>query len=376
MKLAQLLPSINTGGVERGVLDLSKEIQKNKDLDGIVISSGGKMLEDFKKYGITHIKLPVNSKNPIVIFLNIFRLIKIIKKYQINIIHARSRAPAWSGYYACKWTNCRFITTFHGTYSTNLFFKSYSPLKKKYNSIMTKSDKIIAVSNFVKDNILQNYYCDENKIKVIHRGVDLEYFSANNISDERIKNIKKTLNLPKNKKIILLPGRFTSWKGHFLLLEALKSLDKSKYHCLMVGKSDKKYISKLRKKISKYKLENNISIFDSISDMPSLYLVCDIILSTSIRPEAFGRIAIEAGAMEKIIIASNIGGSKETVIDNKTGFLFNPNNPVELTEKIEKCLLLDIKMTKEIEKNAKKRIEESFSSKKMIKNTMEIYGIA
>jgi len=373
VKIAQILPSIENGGVERGVLDLAKFALSQDDLEILVISSGGSMIRQFERYKIKHIKLPVNSKNPIVILLNILRLARIIKKYKINICHARSRAPAWSTYFACKITKCKFITTFHGVYSFGglLFKRSY--FKKLYNSIMVKPNLIIAVSNFIKDHIINEYKISENKIKVIHRGSDLDYFCKSKVYNARVVKIIEQLRLKEDKNIILLPGRFTSWKGHDLLLNALEDIRSEDFICLMVGKSNKSYNHYLEKLIKAKGLSGKVQMLDHVSDMPALYMIATVILSTSTRPEAFGRIATESGAMEKIIIATNLGGAKETIIDGETGFLFNHEDPSELSQKIQHVLLLNNDKREEIGKKARKRIEDHFSSQKMILDSLDIY---
>lgn len=371
--IAQILPNIENGGVERGVLDLSKASNKYDDLKLIVISAGGSMIGQFDKYKIKHIKLSVNSKNPLIIFFNIFRLARIIKKYQINICHARSRAPAWSTYFACKLTKSKFLTTFHGVYSLKGLIAKKSFFKKLYNAIMVKPNLIIAVSNFIKNHIQQEYKIPENKIQVIHRGADLDYFSRKKVLNARIVKIIDNLKLQEDKNIILLPGRFTTWKGHDLLLKALEDIRSENFICLMVGKSNQKYNNYLQKLIKAKGLAGKVQMLDHVSDMPALYMISTIVLSTSTRPEAFGRIAIEAGAMEKIIIATNLGGARETILDNKTGFLFNHESSRELSEKIKKVLSLDPKTREEMGIKARERIEKYFSSEKMISNILDIY---
>jgi glycosyltransferase involved in cell wall biosynthesis len=371
--VAQILPTIENGGVERGVFDLSKFALSCQDLEMIVISASGSMLKRFQQHKIKHINLPVNSKNPIQIILNIFRIRKIIKKYDIDICHVRSRAPAWSVYFACKKTRCKFLTTFHGLYSFKGLFSNNSFLKRKYNSIMVQSNLIIAVSNFIKNHIIKEYLVAEDRIKVIHRGSDIKYFNKDNVHKERIVKLIEKLQLTDDKNVILLPGRFSSWKGHNLLLDALERIKSEDFICLMVGKSNNSYTDDLEKKIKEKDLQGKVRILGQISDMPALYMISSVILSTSTRPEAFGRIAIEAGAMEKIIIATNLGGAKETVINGETGFLFDHKNPSELCQKIQHTLSLDLEKRQEMGKKARKRVEEYFSSEKMMSDTVEIY---
>ena len=371
--VAQILPTIENGGVEWGVLDLSKFSLSCDNLDIIVISAGGSMLKQFQRHKIRHIYLPVHSKNPIRIILNIFSIVKIIKKYNIDICHARSRAPAWSTYFACKKASCKFVTTFHGSYSFKGFLSSNSFLKRKYNSIMVRSGLIIAVSNFIKSHIIKEYLVPESKVKVIHRGSDVEYFNKDNVNKERIVKIIEKLQLTDDKSVILLPGRFTSWKGHDLLLDALSMIKSEDFICLMVGKSNESYINNLEKKIGESGLSGKVKILSHVSDMPALYMISSVVLSTSTRPEAFGRIATEAGAMEKIIVATNLGGSKETIVDLETGFLCDHQSSSDLSKKILHVLSLDLEKRKEIGVKARHRVKKYFSSEKMISDTIEIY---
>ena len=238
---------------------------------------------------------------------------------------------------------------------------------------MVKPNLIIAVSNFIKDHIINEYKISENKIKVIHRGSDLDYFCKSKVYNARVVKIIEQLRLKEDKNIILLPGRFTSWKGHDLLLNALEDIRSEDFICLMVGKSNKSYNHYLEKLIKAKGLSGKVQMLDHVSDMPALYMIATVILSTSTRPEAFGRIATESGAMEKIIIATNLGGAKETIIDGETGFLFNHEDPSELSQKIQHVLLLNNDKREEIGKKARKRIEDHFSSQKMILDSLDIY---
>jgi glycosyltransferase involved in cell wall biosynthesis len=233
IKVLQILPALETGGVERGTIEIASFL-KNKEITNFVASSGGKMVRELDKIGVKHFNLPLNTKNPIQILFNAAKIAKIIRNHQINIVHARSRAPAYSAYLAAKKTNAHFITTYHGTYGFGLL-----GLKKIYNQIMVKGEKVIAISNFIKDLILKNYKINEDKIKVIHRCVDVEKFSAEKIPNARVIEIARKINIDETKKIILMPARITRWKGHEILIKALKDVKYDDYVCIKCRKSRK-----------------------------------------------------------------------------------------------------------------------------------------
>lgn len=347
---------------------MSKALVKN-GFKSIVASAGGHMVNQIENSGGIHIQLPLASKNPFQIRKNSDALISIIEDYEVDIVHARSRAPAWSAYFACKKTGCHFVTTVHGTYSIG------NPIKKRYNSIMMRGEQVIAVSGFIKDYIIKNYDIDEKKIHLIHRGVDLNHFDRDLVPERRVLQKAKELNVDLDRQVILLPGRLTKWKGHDFLMEALVGIDKSKYICLFVGSINKhpEYLKRLTNRIEKLGLNGNIRIINNVVDMPALYTVVDIVISASTRPEAFGRIAVEAQAMEKLLIATNHGGTCETVIDGKTGWLVEPGNVEEFKNTLEKVLDISDKQREEVTKSAKRHVQSNFSLDGMTSKTIHIY---
>lgn len=366
--ILQILPELESGGVERGAVDLSNHLQE-RGYGSFIASAGGKMTSSLKS-GVTHIKLPLESKNPVTIWRNVAKLEKVIKKYNVKIIHARSRAPAWSAYFAAKRTGCKFVTTVHGTYSIG------GNLKKKYNSVMTRGEKVIVVSNFIKKYVTDNYDIDESKIKIIHRGADINEFNPELVSKDRVDELIKQLNIVQDKPTILLPGRYSSWKGHELLIDALANIKNDfDFQCIFVGKINKHpaYMQRISKKIADYDLLDKISIHDSVSDMPALYLASDIIISASTKPEAFGRIAIEAQAMGKILIATNHGGSCETVINGETGFLVENNNVSDFANILRTCMSLSGEEKQLISTKSINHIKKNFSLQKMIDDTISLY---
>jgi len=371
IKVLQVIPKLGYGGAESGCYDLAHYLTEN-NCSSYIVTSGGELLKYIDKKKVKVIRLPVHSKNPILMFFNSIILIFIILICNISIVHARSRAPAWSCLLATKITRRKFVTTFHGTYN----FKN--SLKKYYNSIMLKSDLIIAGSNFIFSHINENYseYLNFNKkFLVIFRGINTEYFNPSKIHQTDQKKLISKWNINKEKPLILLPGRLTFWKGQEMFIEAIRLVKEKipeKPFCAVILGSDqgrKVYKKKLLRLVEQYRLNDYIKFFDKCELMPLAYQISDIVVSTSIEPEAFGRVSVEAQSMEKPIIASNIGGSKETIIDDKTGFLFEAQKPEELSKKIIHVLNLDESTLKFIGIEGRKNVIKKFNIEKMCFST-------
>ena len=375
LKVLQVIPKLGYGGAETGCFDIAHYLPEN-NCGSCIVTSGGDLLKFINKDKVKVIKLPVQSKNPLIIFFNFLALIGIILFNNISIVHARSRAPAWSCLFAAKITGRKFVTTFHGTYN----FKS--KLKKFYNSVMVRSDLIIAGSNFIFSHIKQNYskYLDaKKKLLVIFRGINVDYFDPSTKLDvDEIKLLKKW-QIEKDKKIILLPGRLTEWKGHEVFLDAVNlvniELGYEAFYAVILGSDQGRdlYKKKLIRLTEQHRMTNQIKFIDHCKDMALAYKVSDIVVSASIEPEAFGRVAVEAQSMEKPIIASNIGGSNETVVDEKTGFLFESNNAKSLSQKILKTLFLDEVSIKSMGIEGRKNIIKKFNVEKMCFSTYSEY---
>ncbi|MBA8666946.1 glycosyltransferase family 4 protein [Holosporaceae bacterium 'Namur'] len=374
-RVLQVLPNLISGGVERGTLEIASALIKNNYQAFVCSWGGGKMINDLKHMGAKHISLPVHSKNPLNIILNIFRLKKVIKENAINIVHARSRAPAWSCYFACKLTGAKFVTTFHGTYTAD------NHIKKYYNSIMLKGDKVIAISKFIYNHILKTYNILNDKLIIINRGVDQAYFSPSLVNEQRLSSLKQNLKLSnnflKNKKIIIMPARFTRWKGHLYLLKIFKLLQEENFLCLMVGASEsrhKEYLKEVRLCIGKYGLKDKVIITGEVKDMPALYMLADFVISASLKPEAFGRTIIEAQSMGKIIIATKEGGAtEESIVDKSTGFHIPNDNEKEASKVILSALKLTQDKYNEITSKALNDVKKNFALQTMCDKTLEVY---
>jgi glycosyltransferase involved in cell wall biosynthesis len=375
LKVLQVIPKLGYGGAETGCYDIAHYLPEN-NCESFIVTSGGELLKFVDKKKVKVIKLPVNSKNPFLILFNSLALIWIILYNNISIVHARSRAPAWSCYLATILTGRKFVTTFHGTYN----FKSN--LKKFYNSVMVKSDLIIAGSNFIFSHIKENYskYFDVNKrLLVIFRGINVDYFDQTTKLETDEKKLLKKWEIEKDKKIILLPGRLTSWKGQELFIEAINlvniELGYEAFYAVILGSDQGRdlYKKKLIRLTEQFRMNNQVKFIDHCNDMALAYKISDIIVSASTEPEAFGRVAVEAQSMEKPIIASNIGGSNETIINEKTGYLFESGNAKELSQKILKVLYLDENSLKLIGTEGRKNIVKKFNVEKMCFSTYSEY---
>jgi len=375
LKVLQVIPKLGYGGAETGCYDIAHYLPEN-ECESYIVTSGGELLKFIDKKKVKIIKLPVHSKNPLIIFINFLALIGVILINNISIVHARSRAPAWSCLLAAKITGRKFVTTFHGTYNFN------SKFKKFYNSVMVRSDLIIAGSNFIFSHIKENYtkYLDaKKKLLVIFRGINVDYFDPTTKLDNDEKKLLKEWQIEKDKKIILLPGRLTGWKGQEVFIEAVNlvniELGYEAFYAIILGSDQGRelYKKKLIRLSEQYRLINQVKFIDHCKDMALAYKVSDIVVSASIEPEAFGRVAVEAQSMERPIIASNIGGSNETVIDEKTGFLFDSNNAKSLSKKILKVLSMDEASLKSIGKEGRKNIIQKFNVEKMCFSTYSEY---
>ena len=375
LKVLQVIPKLGHGGAETGCYDIAHYLSEN-NCKSFIVTSSGQLIKFINKEKVKLIKLPVHSKNPLIILFNSIALIFIIFFYNISIVHARSRAPAWSCFLATKVTGRKFVTTFHGTYNYN------NKIKKFYNSVMVKSNLVIAGSNFIFSHIKKNYsdyFNIRNKLLVIFRGINVDYYDPTTSTEAEEKKLLKSWGIQRDKKIILLPGRLTSWKGQELFLEAINlvniQLGYEAFYVVILGSDQGRdlYKKKLIRLSEQYRMTKQVKFIDHCKDMALAYKVSDIIVSPSIEPEAFGRVAVEAQAMEKIIIASNIGGSNETVIDGKTGYLFESGNPKPLSEKILKVLNLDDTTLKAVGIEGRKNIVSKFNVEKMCFSTYSEY---
>ena len=369
MAILQVLPALEMGGVERGTVEVATALQ-NQHIKNYVVSSGGPMVKQLNEIGVEHITLPVQSKNPIVILQNVRRLVKVIREKKITLIHVRSRAPAWSVKLAARKTGVPFIATYHGVYGMKP-----ACFKKPYNRVMTQGEKVIAVSNFVKKHIMDNYDVPEGKIRVIHRGADIQKFDPKNVKKQQTEALKKEYGIEKEKPIITLVGRLTGWKGQTTLLNALKVMNQKKVYCLLVGSDQGRiqYTEKLKELAKELPAQTEVKFISSCANMPALYAISTIVVNPSLDPEAFGRVVTEAQAMGKIVVASGHGGAAETIKNGKTGFLFPAGDVNALAKTLDDVLTLSAAKRRAIEEAGIQSVRENFSIQKMCQKTIQLY---
>ena len=375
LNVLQVIPRLGYGGAETGCYDIAHYLAE-QSCGSYIATSGGDLLKFVKKNKVKVFKLPVHSKNPLIIIFNTIMMTFLILIKKINIVHARSRAPAWSCYFACLITNTIFVTTFHGTYNYN------SKLKKFYNSIMLRSKLTIAGSNFIFGHINDNYseyLTKHKKLRVIFRGINVDYFNSKNISILKQEKLKREWSIDPNKFIILMPGRLTYWKGQEKFIEALNILVEdynfTNFHAILLGSDQgrKVYSKKLFSLVERYSLSKKISFINHCGEMPLAYSLADVVVSASIEPEAFGRIAVESQSMGKPIIASNIGGSKETVLNKKTGFLYKHDDPRELAKSLNTVIQLSQEELKLMGNEGRKNVAKKFDVELMCDSNLREY---
>ena len=375
LKVLQVIPKLGYGGAETGCYDLAHYLHE-QGCKSYIATSGGELLEFINKKKVKLLRLPVHSKNPVIILLNSIILIFVILILNINVVHARSRAPAWSCLIATKITGRKFVTTFHGTYN----FKS--SIKKFYNSVMLKSHLIIAGSNFIFSHINDNYskYLNpKKKFLVIFRGINTDYFNKKKIKETDEQKLIKKWNIDKEKKIFLLPGRLTPWKGQEMFIESLSRLKNSqpnkKFTAIILGgdQGRKIFKKKLQRLVEQHRLIEEVIFIDNFNIMPLAYKISDVIFSCSVEPEAFGRVSVEAQAMEKPIIASNIGGSLETIKHEKTGFLFSAGDINDLYKNMSEIFDLYPATLEVMGTEGRKNVIKKFNVEKMCFSTYSEY---
>ncbi len=365
----QVLPSLNSGGVERGTLEIAKALV-TEGYRSLVISSGGALVKQLQQEGSTHIKLPVDSKNPIVMLCNARSIKKIAEANHADILHVRSRAPAWSVYFARKKLRCAMVTTFHGIYG------HANSLKRTYNSAMLKGDKVIAVSDYVQQHIRDTYpKLAKDQLVRIYRGIDTALFSPESITQASVNALAKRWGIDRHRPVIMLPGRLTRLKGHRLLIDALAILDMPGVQCLIVGATEgrENYLQELKQHAAKHQLKASLHFVGRCDNMPEAYALADIIVSASSKAESFGRTNCEAQAMGRAVVASRLGGTLETTAKAQHGGLFEAGRADSLARALGRALARTEDEQKHIAAASRQHIVQHFSLDKMTHQTIELY---
>ncbi len=366
--ILQVLPALETGGVERSAVQIAGAVVR-AGWRSLVASAGGAMVRELERSGARHIQLPLDTKNPFAIRRNIERLVRVIEAEQVDLVHARSRAPAWSAWSAAKRTRIPFVTTFHGTYSAGNAFK------RLYNAVMVWGDPTIATSEFIARHIMQTYKVPVDRLRLVPNGIDLEKFSPERVQPHRMLQLAKDWRLPDGVPVILLPGRLTRWKGQTVLIEALTLLKRTDIICVLAGSDQGRsdYRQELERLVTGQGLQGHVRIVGDCTDMPAAYMLADVVVSASTEPEAFGRVAVEAQAMGRPIIATDHGGSRETVLPGETGWLVKPGDPVSLATALADAIDLPTEARLRIAEVAIEHVRANYDQQAMCDAGVAVY---
>lgn len=372
--ILQVIPDLSAGGAERTTVEMAEAIT----LAGgraLVASEGGRLESNLRAAGGQLIRFNAASKNPLTLRKNVKLLEALVIEEKIDLIHARSRAPGWSAYEAAQRSQIPFVTTYHGAYSGE------TGLKKRYNSVMAKGDLVIANSDWTAAHVKAMHETPAERIVTIPRGVDFETFNPASVTEEQIKAVCTAWDIsPDDQRLrLILPGRLTSWKGQSLAIDALGALEVSEranLHLILPGDAQgrDKYVRELEDQIIAHELGGTVSIVGHTSDMAAAYMLADIVLAPSTRPEAFGRVAAEASAMAKPVIVADHGGQRETVIEGETGTRAEPGSITSLTACIRTLVNLGPDARTFMGQAGQNYIRENYSKKQLQTATLDVYA--
>lgn len=364
----QVLPRLEAGGVERGTIEVAAALAE-AGWTPLVASAGGPMVYELKRLGVPHVELPLASKNPVVMRRNVRRLVRLIREYDVDIVHARSRAPAWSARAAARRTGRHFVTTYHGTYRGGLL-----GLKTLYNSVMARGERVIAISHFIAEHIQQVHGVEADRIRVIHRGVDLDRFDPALVTAQRQIQLARQWRLPEDAPVVMLPGRLARWKGQAVLIEAMALLGRHDIRCLLVGAPQReRYRQELLALAEKRGLADVVHIVDHCNDMAAAYKLTDVVVNASTEPEAFGRVVVEAQAMGRPVVATDHGGPRETVVHGVTGWLAKPGDAVSLAAALDRALSLTPEEREAVAHAGMENVRRHFDRRAMTDATLAVY---
>lgn len=368
LTVLQVLPSLVTGGVERGTIEITQAIVEAGG-SALVASAGGRLVAAIERAGGRHITLPLMRKDPYSIWRNAALLATIIRAERVDIVHARSRAPAWSAWLACRRTGTHFVTTWHGTYSEGL------PFKRRYNSVMAQGERVIVASRFIARLVGERHGVDPARVRLIPRGVDSAVFDPGAVSGERVMRLLRSWRIPEHAPVVMLPGRLTEWKGQGVLLEAIARMGRRDVYCVLVGAEQgrPRFSERLVARAAELGVSERIRLAGECDDMPAALLAADIVVHASTQPEAFGRVVVEAQALGRPVIAADLGGPAETVEHGVTGWLLPPRDSAMLAEAVEAVLALPRETLATVGAQARAAVLERYTVAAMQAATLQVY---
>jgi glycosyltransferase involved in cell wall biosynthesis len=377
--IAQIIPRLDTGGAERATLEMADAITRAGGR-AIVLSEGGRLAGEIERVGGEVISFPAATKNPAKIIANASRLARFVRERGVDLLHARSRAPAWSALFAAHMTGTAFVTTYHGAYSNN------GPLKPFYNSVMARGQLVIANSEFTGRLIQQRHGVAVERIRVIRRGVDLVTFDPAHVSEERITKLRESWGVASPDKIVLQAARLTAWKGQHDVIEAAKRVfgsDRGKNVVFVLAgdaQGRETYVSSLKRQIAEHGSEGKVQLVGHCNDMPAAFAAAHVTVIASTEPEAFGRTSAEAQAMGCPVVVTRQGASPETLLtaarhgaEQATGWVVPVSAPKALANAIAEALTLTGRERREMSARARAHIVETFSAERMKRDTLAVY---
>jgi glycosyltransferase involved in cell wall biosynthesis len=373
--ILQVIPALSAGGAERSTVDIARALVRC-GFRALVATQGGRMEHELAAAGGELIKMPVASKSPWRILRNARALAKIIREQNVVIIHARSRAPAWSALLAARRCGIPFVTTYHGVYNAR------TRLKRWYNSIMARGDAVIANSQWTARHILAVYRFQPKRLKVIPRGMDLDYFNPVKVEPDRVQTMREWWGAKDGERVVLLPGRLTRWKGQLVFARAFGKLKREgrlpeRVRAVIAGDAQgrRSYVQEVIATIAREGVGDTVILATHIGDMPAAYLAADIVVSASTDPEAFGRVPPEAAAMGRAVIATDHGGARETVLSGESGLLVKPNSATALADALAELLAKSPAQLAAMGRAGRAHIQETYTVEHMCGETLRLYGM-
>lgn len=360
----QVLPALGTGGVERGTVEMAEAVARAGGIP-LVASAGGRMAALVAAAGGTNLRLPLNTKNPWNIWRNAARLEEIITQRDVRIVHARSRAPAWSAWLAARRRNVAFVTTYHGAYDDAL------PGKHHYNAVMARGERVIAISRFIAGIVMHRHGVDPSRVRIIHRGVDPAAFDPEAVAPDRIERLLAEWRLPREAPVVMLPGRLTGWKGQPVLIDALARLGRHAAVGVLVGGGKRRVAAALQAQADRAGVL--LRLVGDCDDMPAALALADVVVNASTKPEAFGRVIVEAQAMARPVIATDHGGAVETVDHADTGWRVPPGDPAALAASLSHVLGMAPERRAAMGARARAAVASRFTVAAMQAATLEVY---
>ena len=372
--LLQITPRLDTGGVEQTTLDVAQAVVRAGGR-ALVASYGGRLAPDLKARGGELVRLPMDSKNPFTVWRNGDRLTRLIKREGVSLVHARSRMPAWSALRAVRRTGVPFVTTYHGVYSAR------SHWKRSYNAIMASGDVVIANSAYTRSHVIAEHQIHPLEVVAIPRGVDLARFAPDLVSDARIAELRAAWGLAadETRVVVLLAGRLTRWKGQALLIEAtklLKARGVDNFIVILAGDDQGRsaYRAELESAIAEAGLGDRVRLVGHCHDMPTAYLACDLAAAPSLKPEAFGRTAVEPQTMGRPVLAADHGATGETVVPGETGWLVTPGDPEAWAQALSEAVSLAPEQRRAMGAAGARRTRGLYSLQAMTDATLDVYA--